>query len=148
MLINKNTNMLHSVSELVNVANFDWVTNVLKLAMKTLSNKAHGLAHVQTMVNSSLIKPQRAFAMKLDGKVEVFINPDFRPSVMGGSSSNEEECLSVNGKFTVTRFNEGKLISQNQDPVKLSGFDARVCQHEIDHLDGILISDAGEKVTA
>jgi len=148
MLINKNTNILHSVSELVNVANFGWVTNVLKLAMKTLSNKAHGLAHVQTMVNSSLIKPQRAFAMKLDGKVEVFINPVFKPSVIGGSSTEEEECLSVNGKFMVTRFKKGKLISQNQSPVKLSGFDARVCQHEIDHLDGILISDAGEKVTA
>ena len=147
MLINKNTKILHSVSKVVNVANFDWVTNVLKLAMKTLSNKAVGLAHVQTMVNSSLIQPQRAFAMKLDGKVEVFINPVFKPSVMGGSSTAEEECLSVNGKFTVTRFNEGKLISQNQSPVKLSGFDARVCQHEIDHLDGILISDSGEKVT-
>ena len=148
MLINKNTNILHSVSELVNVANFGWVTNVLKLAMKTLSNKAHGLAHVQTMVNSSLIQPQRAFAMKLDGKVEVFINPEFKPRIMGGNSTEEEECLSVNGKFIVTRFKSGTLVSQNQEPVELSGFDARVCQHELDHLDGILISDAGEKVTS
>ena len=145
MLINKNTNMLHSVSQWVDVDSFMWVTNMLELSMRRLKNKAHGIAHVQVDRGST---PLRAFAMKLNGEVEVFINPDFRPSVMGGSSSNEEECLSVNGKFTVTRFNEGKLISQNQDPVKLSGFDARVCQHEIDHLHGILISDAGEKVTA
>ena len=143
MLIQKNTNILHSVSQWVDVDSFMWVTNMLELSMRRLKNKAHGIAHVQVDRGST---PLRAFAMKLDGKVEVFINPVFKPSIMGGNSTEEEECLSVNGKFNVSRFKKGKLISQNQSPVKLSGFDARVCQHEIDHLDGILISDSGEKV--
>ena len=145
MLIQKNTNVLHNVSEWVPTDSYGWVINMLKLAMKSLSNKAHGLAHVQVDRGST---PLRAFAMKLDGKVEVFINPVFKPSIMGGNSTEEEECLSVNGKFNVSRFKKGTLRSANQSPVKLSGFDARVCQHEIDHLDGILISDSGEKVTS
>ena len=143
MLIQKNTNVLHSFSQWVAPDNFGWVTNLLKLAMKKLSNRAVGIAHVQVDRGST---PLRAFAMNLEGQTEVFINPEFKPSVLGGKSTKEEECLSVNGKYTVTRFKKGTLKSDNNKPIKLSGFDARVCQHEIDHLDGILISDSGEKV--
>lgn len=69
---------------------------------------------------------------------------------MGGSTSVEEEgCLSLPGIFVIVerpiwikvRYNS--LMEKNIQ-MKLSGFEARVFQHEFDHLNGVLILDRGK----
>jgi len=70
----------------------------------------------------------------------------------GGSTTIEEEgCLSIPGKyFLVERPTWIKVayntLSGNKIESKLTGFEARVFQHEYDHLDGILIMDRGKLV--
>ena len=58
----------------------------------------------------------------------------------------EEGCLSLPGLYyEVTRAEKVTVegIDENGDPVKLDADEllARVCQHEIDHLDGVLFID-------
>lgn len=62
----------------------------------------------------------------------------------------EEGCLSLPKKeFPVRRFTEVKILAQdlegNRLKIKARGLFARILQHEIDHLEGILISDKIEK---
>ena len=58
----------------------------------------------------------------------------------------EEGCLSLPGIFkNVERFKELKVefftVEGERSILKLEGLNARVIQHEIDHLDGILFTD-------
>jgi len=60
--------------------------------------------------------------------------------------TDDEGCLSLPGVyFPVERSLEVTVegIDENSEPVRLEveGFMARVCQHEIDHLDGVLFID-------
>lgn len=66
------------------------------------------------------------------------------------AATEEEGCLSVPGvMMEVTRPEEvtveGRDLEGNEFTVQLSGFPARVVQHEIDHLDGCLIVDRTSK---
>lgn len=76
--------------------------------------------------------------------VEALINPVIVDQ--GGSVTAEEGCLSLPGIFApVTRSEWVRLEAQNLDggSVSLSarGLRARVLQHEMDHLDGVLFID-------
>ena len=80
--------------------------------------------------------------------------PLINPVIMArrGSVEGEEGCLSIPGIFApVVRSEWVKVETLNEDgaPVALeaSGLLARVIQHEIDHLDGILFIDRLDKVT-
>ncbi len=74
------------------------------------------------------------------------------PKIISHSSETDidwEGCLSVPDQYgRVPRFTKIKVIAQDEQgntiKVKASDFLARVLQHEIDHLDGILFT---EKVT-
>lgn len=93
---------------------------------------------------------KRIFIAQFEGKIYAFINPQ----IVKVSKKNvvlEEGCLSVPGivglvgrsqKITVQAFNElGK-------PIKIKAKDilARICQHEIDHLSGVLFIDKATKL--
>ena len=73
----------------------------------------------------------------------------FNPVIVARSDETiegEEGCLSLPGLYyPVTRAQEVTVegIDENGDPVKLDADEllARVCQHEIDHLDGVLFID-------
>jgi len=61
-------------------------------------------------------------------------------------NQSKEGCLSLpNLQKNISRFNEILLTFTNEKKkelkLKLKGLNARIVQHEIDHLDGILISD-------
>lgn len=93
---------------------------------------------------------KRIFIAQLEGKIYVFINPEIIKA-SSKSVSLEEGCLSVPGivglvdrsqKITVNGFNElGR-------PIKIKAKDilARICQHEIDHLFGILFIDKATRL--
>ncbi|WP_041081959.1 peptide deformylase [Thermotoga profunda] len=88
--------------------------------------------------------PLRIFVMD-DGTPKTFINPAI---VFKSAETNiaEEGCLSVPEVFeNVERSNEIVIrytdLDGNEIEERLSGYSARVAQHEYDHLDGILFID-------
>ncbi len=92
----------------------------------------------------------RLIVIALDDKLMAFVNPKIT-KFSWRKEFDEEGCLSVPGKFgpvkrskiiKVEAFDErGKLLK-----FKAKDLFARVIQHEIDHLDGILFIDKAKKV--
>ena len=84
------------------------------------------------------------------GPARALVNPVIAES--GGQVTAEEGCLSIPGVFAqVTRAAWVKLEAQDLEgrPVSIHarGLQARVFQHEMDHLDGILFIDRVDPVT-
>jgi len=105
--------------------------------------KGVGLAAPQ--VGSDL----RICTVQADGEAYVLVNPKIK-SFSRKKDIFEEGCLSFPGKFfpverpikvkVQARDAEGKKVK-----IKADGLFARVLQHEIDHLDGILVIDRAVK---
>lgn len=94
--------------------------------------------------------PYRLFVMNLSGDPEqseqeqVFINPVL--SGRKGSAEEEEGCLSLPGLYAQVKRPEKVTLNAYtlrgaEIKADLSGMLARVAQHEIDHLDGVLFID-------
>jgi peptide deformylase len=88
---------------------------------------------------------RRFFVCTLDGEDRVLVNPVVTPA--GAETELEEEgCLSL-GVVRVPIERPARVQVEARDaagePVSLSleGMDARVVQHELDHLDGVLLLD-------
>lgn len=79
-----------------------------------------------------------------EGQEWVVINPVIdRPK---GSEAGQEGCLSVPGTYAQVKRPksvrmQGYDLDGNEINVELSGFLARVMQHEVDHLDGVMFFD-------
>jgi len=76
---------------------------------------------------------------------QVFINPEILAG--NGRSTIQEGCLSIPGKtIPVTRAKKVKVRYQDENggyhTVKATNLIAHVFQHEIDHLDGVLVDDS------
>jgi len=90
--------------------------------------------------------PWRIF---LAGKpAQVFINPTILEK-SGYTKVDWEGCLSCPGAHVrVRRAHSIKVKYTNEEGIvvkrKFKGFDARVIQHEFDHLNGFLITDRGK----
>jgi peptide deformylase len=94
--------------------------------------------------------PLRFFIVNLEAKPDageelVFINPVISLP-RGGSEEAEEGCLSLPGVFgQVVRPKQVRLnaysLQGKEFEADLSGLFARCCQHELDHLDGVLFPD-------
>ena len=90
---------------------------------------------------------QRLFVMNPSGEPQnnrVFINPEIREP--HGSVEGEEGCLSLPGVHVrVRRAQRCRVTAQALDgsPIDIVVQDlvARICQHETDHLNGVLILD-------
>lgn len=117
-----------------------WDIAELVERMKTTLELEQGVGLAATQVGVGL----RLFLAKTarDGEqVLVVVNPVFTETL--GSSVEEEGCLSVPGvrakvkRHAAVRVNAVDLIGE---PLVLEARDllARVCQHETDHLDGVL----------
>lgn len=108
-------------------------------------------------VGIGLAAPQVGHAVRLlvvgddEGRgVQALVNPVITES--GGTVTAEEGCLSLPGIFAdVTRAQWVKLEAHDLEgkPVAITarGLRARVFQHEIDHLDGVLFIDRLDAVT-
>lgn len=116
---------------------------VLDMAKTMEKEKGIGLAAPQ--VGSDL----RICLARVDNTLYVLVNPEIK-SYSRAREVFEEGCLSFPGKFfpverpikvkIKTRDLNGKRIK-----IKAEGLLARVLQHEIDHLDGVLIIDRAMK---
>ena len=91
---------------------------------------------------------RRFFVCTLDGEDRVLVNPVVTP-VGDDTEVDEEGCLSL-GPVRVPIERAVRVDVEARDasgaPVSLSleGIDARVVQHELDHLDGVLLLDRAD----
>jgi peptide deformylase len=86
-----------------------------------------------------------------EGLELVLVNPEL--ARFGGEQIGDEGCLSIPGwAGEVTRYQRVTVRALNltgaETKVKATGYLARVLQHEIDHLDGILFTDRMKDPTA
>ena len=105
--------------------------------------KGVGLAAPQVGVSKRLIVIDTS-AGEDDGMILRVINPEILEA--SGEQVGEEGCLSVPGEYEPVRRAEKvkvKALSEEGKPYTMGaeGFLARVFQHEIDHLNGVLFID-------
>jgi peptide deformylase len=89
--------------------------------------------------------PLRAIITLVEEKLNVVLNPEIVKRSEEESEA-EEGCLSIPGWWGPVRRKERVTVrglSRTGKPMKIKaeGWEARVFQHEIDHLDGILFID-------
>lgn len=129
------------------------VERITKQTLRTVDEmirvmrKANGVG----LAGPQLAISQRIFVMEPSGmKPQGFINPVI---IRGeGDVDGEEGCLSIPGLYgNVRRFEyvemealdtKGRLVT-----LELEGMPARIAQHEIDHLDGVLFIDKVDQAT-
>lgn len=109
----------------------------MKVAM--VENNGIGLAAPQVGHNIRLI------VVKIGKEIYEMFNPVIK-SYSGNLVSMEEGCLSIPGEYCkIVRSDIIKLKFQDKtnhyNYWVLKGLDSRVVQHEIDHLDGVLMTD-------
>jgi peptide deformylase len=115
---------------------------------------------IETMydeVGIGLAAPQVGFSLRLmvvghdNGReARAVVNPVI--TEQGGEVTSEEGCLSLPGIFApVTRAEwvrlEGQDLEGQPVSIRARGLAARVFQHEMDHLDGVLFIDRLDPVT-
>lgn len=108
-----------------------------------------GLAAPQIGINKKMCIVRNFFEDPQTGVVSavdyVLINPKI-VSKSKETSVDWEACLSVPDKFgQVERFEKIKVLAQNEHgnriKIKAADYFARVIQHEMDHLEGVLFTD-------
>ena len=110
------------------------------MEVSLFEEKGVGLAAPQVGVS------QRVILVLVDGKkVMPMINPEITDH-SDKTEYGEEGCLSLPGKWgQVQRYKQIIVKFQNEKGqnmmLKMDDFNARIVQHEIDHLDGILFTD-------
>ena len=110
-----------------------------------LSENGIGLSAPQVGVNLRVIVIQLMSAGKLVGPVQEMINPVIT-NYSDDTMEYEEGCLSIPGEYI--RINRPRSIHVKFQTLSgkykkwyLKGLEARIVQHEIDHLDGVLMTD-------
>ncbi len=108
---------------------------------KTLAKEETGVGLAAPQVGENI----RIILALLGKKITVLINPEITTH-SETTNQDDEGCLSIPKKFgKVERWNkiEVKFYDEKFLPKTrtLSDFDARVIQHEIDHLNGVLFID-------
>ena len=120
----------------------DWkgLLTRLEFAMVTSKIPGVGLSAIQIGI------PARCFIALIKGHLTPFINPVITRS-WGSYEAEEEACLSCPGKVVkVQRWGSVQIkplqFKGKESPlVEFHGFEARIIQHEMDHLRGVLILD-------
>lgn len=88
---------------------------------------------------------KRIFVINFNGDLRTFVNPII--TEVKGFGLNRENCSSLDKEYIRPRNNTISVVYQTPlgktESVKLVGKAAEVFQHELDHLDGLLLSDIG-----
>lgn len=114
------------------------VVSKIRKALKTSWTEGCGLAAIQIGI------PIRCAWYTHLGREEVLINPVILNE--WGTFKKKEGCLSVPDKwFQVERAWTIEYVNKGKKK-KVSGEVARIIQHEIDHMDGILLIEKGEEI--
>ena len=110
-----------------------------------LAENGIGLSAPQVGVNLRVIVIQLMSAGKLVGPVQEMINPVIT-NYSDDTMEYEEGCLSIPGEYI--RIDRPRSIHVKFQTLSgkykkwfLKGLEARIVQHEIDHLNGVLMTD-------
>jgi len=119
------------------------ITLLDNMVQTMYDKKGVGLAAPQVGVSKRIIVLDTT-SSEDDGMILRVINPEIISAE--GEQLGEEGCLSVPGEYEPVRRAEKitvKAMDEDGNPYTLEaeGFLARVFQHEIDHLDGVLFID-------
>lgn len=144
IITGENNKILRSKSQ--PVKKIDAKTKSLVSEMKKIIEKHDGvgLAAIQVGI------PLRIVVCKIDDKFYSFINPEI-VKFFSKKIIMEEGCLSLPGvtgeverpeKILIKALTENNKILK----IKVFGLLARILQHEIDHLDGILFIDKAKNI--
>lgn len=93
---------------------------------------------------------ERIVVIAPDSRTTVLINPEVVEA--SGSVVLEEGCLSLPGLYAMVERPESVCVRAldrrgNEVTYEMEGMPARVVQHEIDHLDGVLFIDKADPAT-
>ena len=115
-------------------------SNIQKIVkdMLVLMDEANGAGLAAPQVGELL----RICTIRCDGETFVLINPKIT-SYSREKEIEEEGCLSFPGKFIPIKRStkvKARFVDEkgNETKIKAEGLLARVIQHEVDHLNGIL----------
>lgn len=114
--------------------------------MKETVEAENGIGLAAPQVGRSL----RIIVIFLENKKIVLINPKIT-YFSWRKKKGEEGCLSVPGKFGFVKRSKvikAKALDENGKEIKFKAKNllARVIQHEVDHLDGVLFIDKTENI--
>lgn len=109
------------------------------LAAFMIASNGIGLAAPQVGI------PERVIAVLINDKATVYVNPEIAKT-SSATELDQEGCLSVPNVWgTVERAKRATVRALDRHgrrvTLNLSGLSARVFQHEIDHLNGVLFID-------
>ncbi len=132
------------------IAHVTDATRELAAAMILAMDEEEGVGLAAPQVGHSIRLVVLRFGTDGPGKEEVFaaVNPVVS-DLSSGSEMGEEGCLSVPGIYGPVRRATSCTVTYTdlegaQQTRALTGFDARIIQHEVDHLDGVLFIDRVE----
>jgi peptide deformylase len=162
MYVQTQNPILHKKScEVVFPLNSDLKEKVGQLVNQFLSEKnAAGLAAPQIGIDLSMcvfalnptdeIRERRKDIIDIAEIPIIALNPNYYPIMEEGMTLDFESCFSVPGMIgMVRRFNAINFSYQNEDGFLITGqyrgFLARIFQHEVDHLKGILFTEIAEE---
>lgn len=99
------------------------------------------------LASNQISEFKRIILVFIDGEFRVMLNPTFTPIKSAGVRKFKEGCLSYpdrinQNRFIRRRFKKIKVTFQwltgFTEKVSLTGIDAVIVQHEIDHLNGLI----------
>jgi peptide deformylase len=125
------------------ITTFDDALHAEVAAMGALMNDALGIGLAATQVGT--LHRLLVYRVEPDSPVNAVINPEIEWSSKEREVF-EEGCLSLRGVLVdVERPVHVRVRARDEygdeQVIEASGLEARVIQHEIDHLDGVLITD-------
>jgi peptide deformylase len=121
------------------VEDFDGDLGNLVERLTHLLKEANGLGLAATQIG--VLRRVFAFLPDIEQEPVIVVNPSF-----AATSEEREGCLSLQGVVIPVERHasltlEGKDLQGNDLSLELEGLPARIAQHELDHLDGVLILD-------
>lgn len=130
----------------LDVVNFDAKLLALVSDMFDTMYESEGVGLAAPQINIS----ERIIVAGFKRKEMALVNPTIT-EYLGPEDIEEEGCLSLPDiRVPVRRYRKVRITAQlpTGEPVKVeeSGFFARILQHEIDHLNGILITERTKEI--
>ena len=147
-IVETDVEVLHQVSDEINLTDLDMmnaVENALIDTYRKLNGALQGLSAIQVGYRCRVI----LLRYKKGDEPSIVFNPKVLVSI--GSKKSNEGCLSEgDDRYIVRRPRLMKVMYYTKYREKkvewLPYKKARIFKHELDHLDGILLQDIGEKV--
>jgi peptide deformylase len=131
------------------VAEVDGDVKRLVERMSEVMRQAHGVGLAAPQLG--ILRRILVYRVSSDGEIHVLINPELRDR-SEETESDTEGCLSLLGGDLQVPVERHVRIAVdavdadgNEVQIDAEGLEARVIQHEIDHLDGVLIVDRAGK---